>query len=65
MRVSKNLERGVLITKLDQLVDLAKAKKSVYHNWWGLKPAAVIIRMQMYSVLHSIESENLFKVKKR
>ena len=45
-KISKNFLRGNLITDPNQIIDLAKNRKSIYTPYWGIKPAAILLSMQ-------------------
>lgn len=62
--ISKNYYRTAPIRHAEDLQYLADNNKSVYHIFWGLKPAKVIIKMRFDDVLGSIKRQYLFFVDK-
>ncbi|RUT68647.1 hypothetical protein D0817_20010 [Flavobacterium cupreum] len=55
IQISKNFIKGDVITSCDELIELARLKKSVYHYGMKIKPASVIINMS-YTVVYSMVS---------
>lgn len=61
-KISKNCLKGKPILTANYLAFLSRNRQSVYHPNWGIKPAAVITRMQFSAVMNAIDTEKLFKV---
>lgn len=60
IQISDNFIKGYEITSVDQLMNLAHNKKSIYHSNFGIKPASVIINMNFSCVVRMIERNMLF-----
>lgn len=58
--VSKNFYKGDKIKNIEDIFDLARRRKSIYHRWHGVKPAAVYLRMQASYLFTCIENDNFF-----
>lgn len=61
--ISKNSKRGDAIKTLEELIEWAEAKRAVYFSGgMGIKPAAVIVNMNMLWIHARIKSGDLYKV---
>lgn len=54
IQISENFIKGEPITTTEQLIRLAREKKSIYHSGFKIKPAAVIINMNFMFVIQMI-----------
>jgi len=61
IQISENFIKGEPITTTEQLIRLAHGKKSVYHEGFKIKPAAVIINMNFMCVIRMIERGMLYE----
>ena len=62
-KISKNCYRGELITNPMDIKSLALDKKSVWcKNCWGLRPAAVLLNLQLRLIIRAIENKQLYFV---
>ena len=59
-KISKNLYKGELITCAEDIYRLALEKKSIYTLIWGVKPAAVLLSMQLRIIINLINSKQLW-----
>lgn len=63
-KVSTNFVIDDQLTSLDQLYKLHLNKQSVYHKLWGIKPAAVLLRMTGLVIAEAISSGLLYTIVK-
>lgn len=63
-KVSTNFVIDDQLTSLDQLYKLHLNKQSVYHKLWGIKPAAVLLRMTALVIAEAISSGMLYTIVK-
>lgn len=61
-RVSKNFCKGEVIASVEELMEVAENRGSVYHHYWKLKPAAFLISMQCRIIYRLIANKTLFKI---
>lgn len=61
-KISKNCYKGELITNANDIHRLALEKKSVYTPYWGVKPAAVLLSMQLRIIIRLINAKLLWYV---
>jgi hypothetical protein len=60
--ISNSYYQGKVIKTAEELSQLAKERKSVYHKNWGIKPAAVIINLPLHSIMESIEQRMFYNI---
>jgi len=63
-KISKNCFKGDLITNVYEIKTLALNKEAIYHNHWGIKPAAFYLGLQLSLVLTLIENKSIYKIVK-
>ena len=62
-RISRNYQRGAMVRHPNTLVDMAFARKGVYHAGWNkIIPAAMLTRMQFHIVIQWVREKRLYAV---
>jgi hypothetical protein len=64
-KISKNLYRGELVTSANEIIQLAKDRKSIYNPSWGVKPAAILMSMHFSLVMRLVNDRNLWKTERK
>jgi hypothetical protein len=63
-RASKNYLKDKVITDPNELIAMARNRKSFYHFNWGVKPAAILMSMHFSIIMRNIKSGNFWTIKK-
>ena len=61
-KISKNCYKGELITNPNDILELARQRRSIYTPNWGIKPAAIYLSMQFVIIMRLINNKRLFFV---
>lgn len=62
--ISYSFYQGKAIKSHEELAQLAREKKSVYHKYWGVKPAVFIINLPYSVLIDVIKKGKLYRTEK-
>lgn len=65
MKISKNFDRGIKITSVEELYNIAIARGSVWNSTWGIKAARAICNMPFWTLKKAILKGSIYRTVKR